>query len=1145
MTDQNNPETNKTKQKKIDTKEYTKKIGNYILFNQIGMGTFSKVTKGIHILTEQEVAVKILDKEKIQDSVDIERIIREIEILKNINHPNICQIYETYSTIHNFYLILEFIQGGDLFDFISSANFLSEQISCKFFRQLIGVIEYLTDMGISHRDIKPENILLNKEHTLLKVIDFGLSNYCMRDEYLKSSCGSPCYASPEMLSGKPYHGITTDLWSSGIVLYSMLVGSLPFDDQELHALYEQIKIGKFYIPSTLSLEAIDFLKRLLMVDPEKRITLEQVKEHPWFNMEKTVIYKGIDLTKEVFPSNDRLIRYVIDRYFDPNEINFSSFVSMIQGYACNRYTATYFLVKKTLEENDLDEKEFLDEFFKMKNMNEELNKNIKVEVNNAEKEVQAKNNTVNFNKNFNSSSKEKSHKEAEALHEKALKNILENQNNSLDKKDEKTDKKELTDKITENQSQTPITVEKKPKKEKLKIKATPTRNYKFEGIEEKEIRTFQNHKLIDIFKTKDSNDENENQTNNNTNENEDQNKTLKTKKDNYVYKSKKTKQKEDKNNNKNLIINVPSSISNNNNNSKFSNFNNLIKKKDDLSLFASNNLSFPITARNETASEENKANNLNFYVINNIINKSKEDSKSSNPKNSKNLEDAINYVPKTSREIYKKEVFTEPNNSENKLSSQKKNDNLKNSPLTKDKNENTDEELNGSLKKKNQNQNYKYNSNVYHQKANRHKKSVDNNLLLEKISLTLKAHERIQSSKLNIIDFNKYNRVKVNTKNLGENNVSKSPLSSDRRPANKTNEPKNLQKALSKLEIEVFANKLKRLTNHNKTSFIVNNATNANNDKNKNKYNSSNRQAQSQNKKMNNSTINKSFKTTEKNHIKGNSFSINYNNFNFSGKDKNAAKKNNNNIPTEENNYILNQITNSKKHQRNLSNNIKFQFNNFKTDIADFSRNNNNNLDAYKSDYTYNDNNTNWNELRFSGYGTSICNKNLKKNKSNNKNLKITQNLINFTTGNVSGSLTGRANNKNNNISIGVDIIKPTKKTSYNISRNQVITTNHINKTVANVINASQKKKNVYMNNVLTSNLNFNNLNNNYFLKISTSNTHNNSNTNSKDKDNSHFFKDNISYLNTCRNKEKDIGSIKGQFKSKNNRMKKKLVFGN
>ena len=141
-------------------------------------------------------------------------------------------MYETYTTIHNYYLIMEYVPGGDLFDYISEKSFLPENQACYFFRQLISAMEYLSSLGVTHRDIKPENILLNEDYTQIKLIDFGLSNYAENGEFLQSSCGSPCYASPEMLSGKPYSGLETDIWSAGIVLYSMLVGGLPFDDVE-------------------------------------------------------------------------------------------------------------------------------------------------------------------------------------------------------------------------------------------------------------------------------------------------------------------------------------------------------------------------------------------------------------------------------------------------------------------------------------------------------------------------------------------------------------------------------------------------------------------------------------------------------------------------------------------------------------------------------------------------------------------------------------------------------------------------------------------------------------------------------------------------------------------------------------------------
>ena len=342
----------KTKSPNLEHKEFSKKIADYILLDQIGQGTFSKVARAFHTISEQIVAVKILDKKKIEDEVDIERINREIEILRNIYHPNICQMYETYTTIHNYYLIMEYVPGGDLFDYINEKSFLPENKACYFFRQLISAMEYLSSLGVTHRDIKPENILLNEDYTQIKLIDFGLSNYAEKGEFLQSSCGSPCYASPEMLSGKPYSGLETDIWSAGIVLYSMLVGGLPFDDVELKSLYKQIKEGKFYIPSTLSLEAIDLLKQILRVDPRKRITFKELKEHRWFNLEKNVMYKGVNVYYEKMPCDIKVVQYIINEYFNEDNISLFDFARMVKNFACNKYTATYYLVKKFIFKKD-------------------------------------------------------------------------------------------------------------------------------------------------------------------------------------------------------------------------------------------------------------------------------------------------------------------------------------------------------------------------------------------------------------------------------------------------------------------------------------------------------------------------------------------------------------------------------------------------------------------------------------------------------------------------------------------------------------------------------------------------------------------------------------------------------------------------
>ncbi len=224
-----------------------KKIGNYILLSTIGSGTFSTVKLGIHLPTQQKVAIKILDKNKIKNENDIKRISREIHILSKLYHPNIAQLYETIPSENHIYIIMEYIEGHDLFQYIFSLTRLTELKASKLFRQLISCLEYIHTLGIVHRDIKPENILLNKKKTNIKLVDFGLSNSYKHGSLLKTACGSPCYASPEMISGKEYDPLYSDLWSYGVVLYCMLVGKLPFDDEDIKLLYYNIKYANYII----------------------------------------------------------------------------------------------------------------------------------------------------------------------------------------------------------------------------------------------------------------------------------------------------------------------------------------------------------------------------------------------------------------------------------------------------------------------------------------------------------------------------------------------------------------------------------------------------------------------------------------------------------------------------------------------------------------------------------------------------------------------------------------------------------------------------------------------------------------------------------------------------------------------------------
>ncbi len=218
---------------------------------------------------------------KIAMMSDRGRVAREIKILKEVKHKNIIQLYEIIETSYAIYMIMEYAEGGELFDYIVNKSRLSEKEAAFFYYQLIEGIEFLHKRKIAHRDLKPENLLLDKDCKTIKIVDFGLSNFYADSEgkeiMLKTACGSPCYAAPEMVEGSKYVGYTVDVWSSGITLYAMICGYLPFEESETSLLYQKILKGFYEIPSFLSIDAVRIVKGLLTVDPKERLTFDGIK----------------------------------------------------------------------------------------------------------------------------------------------------------------------------------------------------------------------------------------------------------------------------------------------------------------------------------------------------------------------------------------------------------------------------------------------------------------------------------------------------------------------------------------------------------------------------------------------------------------------------------------------------------------------------------------------------------------------------------------------------------------------------------------------------------------------------------------------------------------------------------------------------
>ena len=208
-----------------------------------------------------------------------------------------CQIIETSRQL---FLITEYASGGELFEYIVQRKKLKEPEACRFYQQIISGLEYIHKCGITHRDLKPENLLLD-EHKNIKIVDFGLSNTYSEGQLLRTACGSPCYAAPEMIAGKRYNGLGSDIWSSGIVLYAMNCGCLPFENPNTNKLYKQILACNYTIPSGVSPTLRDLIKKILQTDPEQRISINGIRIHDWYSKTKPHELEGIVIGKDTIP----------------------------------------------------------------------------------------------------------------------------------------------------------------------------------------------------------------------------------------------------------------------------------------------------------------------------------------------------------------------------------------------------------------------------------------------------------------------------------------------------------------------------------------------------------------------------------------------------------------------------------------------------------------------------------------------------------------------------------------------------------------------------------------------------------------------------------------------------------------------------
>ncbi|KAL1517824.1 hypothetical protein ABEB36_001542 [Hypothenemus hampei] len=273
-------------------------IGKYKLLKTIGKGNFAKVKLAKHVPTGKEVAIKIIDKTQLTPG-SLQKLFREVRIMKMLDHPNIVKLFQVIETEKTLYLVMEYASGGEVFDYLVLHGRMKEKEARAKFRQIVSAVQYCHQKRIIHRDLKAENLLLDSEMNI-KIADFGFSNEFTPGNKLDTFCGSPPYAAPELFQGKKYDGPEVDVWSLGVILYTLVSGSLPFDGSTLRELRERVLRGKYRIPFYMSTDCENLLKKFLVLNPAKRASLETIMKDKWMNQG----YENDELKPYVEPEAD-------------------------------------------------------------------------------------------------------------------------------------------------------------------------------------------------------------------------------------------------------------------------------------------------------------------------------------------------------------------------------------------------------------------------------------------------------------------------------------------------------------------------------------------------------------------------------------------------------------------------------------------------------------------------------------------------------------------------------------------------------------------------------------------------------------------------------------------------------------------------
>ncbi|XP_077435735.1 serine/threonine-protein kinase SIK1 [Vanacampus margaritifer] len=324
-------------------------VGFYEIIRTLGKGNFAVVKLAKHKVTKTQVAIKIIDKTRLNPS-NLEKIYREVQIMKLLNHPHIIKLYQVMETKDMLYIVTEYAKNGEMFDHLSSNGRMSETEARKKFWQILTAVDYCHRHHIVHRDLKTENLLLDANMNI-KLADFGFGNFYNAGEPLSTWCGSPPYAAPEVFEGKEYEGPQLDIWSLGVVLYVLVCGSLPFDNPSLPALKQRVTEGRFRIPFFMSQDCENLIRKMLVVDPAKRISVAQIKQHRWMLADPTAAHQTLSHSLTDYNSNLGDYSEPVLGIMNTLGIDRQRTIESLQSSSYNHFSAIYYLLLERVKEH--------------------------------------------------------------------------------------------------------------------------------------------------------------------------------------------------------------------------------------------------------------------------------------------------------------------------------------------------------------------------------------------------------------------------------------------------------------------------------------------------------------------------------------------------------------------------------------------------------------------------------------------------------------------------------------------------------------------------------------------------------------------------------------------------------------------------